>query len=218
MGKSMVLTIAPETGGYKTNEASFFMPSSTQSLFRCEVRTRSCKSVCSKIHVYSCNRSWEWDSAPQFVQTLPERTEVCEGEAALLECRVEAKPKADARWSHDHRPLDVTSRASIIVYESTITDGVQISLLIAESLHEDQELYRCGPANELGTAYTQTQLINIDGQLTSVLGQINIGEYDCFPWTRRGSLNFLFSGRISAYEGLVVLYFSIVVCRFCRCL
>uniref|UniRef100_A0A182ZZG7 Immunoglobulin I-set domain protein n=1 Tax=Echinostoma caproni TaxID=27848 RepID=A0A182ZZG7_9TREM len=100
--------------------------------------------------------------APQFVQPLPERLEVHEGEAALLECRVEAKPKADVHWLYDDRPLDVTSQESAMVYESTITDEGQISLLILESLHEDEGLYRCEAVNELGTAHTQTQLVVID--------------------------------------------------------
>lgn len=81
---------------------------------------------------------------------------MCEGEVALLGGRVEVKPEADVHWSHDDRPFGVTSRESIVVYESSITNGVQISSSIAESLHEDQEVYRSEVANELGPAYTQT--------------------------------------------------------------
>ncbi|OON14168.1 immunoglobulin I-set domain protein [Opisthorchis viverrini] len=102
--------------------------------------------------------------APKFVQPLEERIEVKEGDAAHLICRVEAKPKADVQWLYEDRPLDVTSTVASTVYESTITDDGDISLVILESLHEDQGLYRCEAVNELGTAYTQTQLVVTDGQ------------------------------------------------------
>ncbi|KAJ6661403.1 hypothetical protein lerEdw1_015032 [Lerista edwardsae] len=114
---------------------------------------KSREGLANKVSVKLLNPNYIYDVPPEFIIPLSEMT--CEiGETVILKCKVCGRPKASVTWKGpDHNTLSSDSHYSI-----SYSDLGEASLKIFGATTEDDGIYTCIAANDMGSVSSSASL------------------------------------------------------------
>ncbi|XP_077209455.1 triple functional domain protein isoform X2 [Paroedura picta] len=114
---------------------------------------KSREGLTNKVSVKLLNPNYIYDVPPEFIIPLSETT--CEiGETVILKCRICGRPKASVTWKGpDHSTLSNDSHYSI-----ACSDLGEASLKVIGVTTEDDGIYTCVAANDMGSISSSASL------------------------------------------------------------